>query len=532
MAHTSLFQAVKAANGWTLLTAMTLSVAATSYAMWQLSQGQQSEWIANGGLLGLLLSAIFGYRILRNSVRQKQSQMQLVEKWAHGMGHGEMQIDLPELKDPDFENLTRNINIIGDQLRELTWDMESAVNKETERLADKTRSLQVLYDVAASVNMARDMDDLLTCFLHTLIELVHAEAATVRLLSGEGHMRLVASNGFDTEVIAAERVIPDSQRGLCGAAILDGSTRRAYHAEPTGQIDQEAPEAHAMYIPFVDDDSVEMLTVPLKYRDKTLGVYNLFIHKDKMIQEGTMELLTSIGQHLGMAIEKNRLDDEATRLSLIEERGRLANELHDSLAQTLASMKFQTSMVDDSLSQGDDNAVRKELKKLKNSLAEAYTELRELIAHFRAPVEEHGLIPGLQALINRFKRQTDITIFFQHHGNDIDLPIEVEMQAMRIVQESLANIRKHAHARTVRVMVRCTDDRHYSILIEDDGVGFGTPTLDGKPGEHIGLSIMKERAQRIGGTLDIESEPGEGTQVTLDFDYPQRAQPELKLNNG
>lgn len=101
---------------------------------------------------------------------------------------------------------------------------------------------------------------------------------------------------------------------------------------------------------------------------------------------------------------------------------------------------------------------------------------------------------------------------------------------LRIVQEALANIRKHADAHTVRILLRCRVPGQYTLLVEDDGQGFASPKRNGHPGEHIGLSIMQERARRLGGELRVESEPGEGTRVELRFrpgsrlrDVPERA---------
>jgi two-component system nitrate/nitrite sensor histidine kinase NarX len=93
------------------------------------------------------------------------------------------------------------------------------------------------------------------------------------------------------------------------------------------------------------------------------------------------------------------------------------------------------------------------------------------------------------------------------------------MQVVRIIQESLTNTRKHSQAQHVRVLVHCNEEGDFRTLIEDDGVGFGDAVLDGSPGEHVGLSIMQERAQRLGGALRIESEPGEGTRIELTFHH-------------
>lgn len=102
---------------------------------------------------------------------------------------------------------------------------------------------------------------------------------------------------------------------------------------------------------------------------------------------------------------------------------------------------------------------------------------------------------------------------------DLQLSPVSELQVLRIVREALNNVRKHSRAQTVRVLVRCESGGSYRILVEDDGVGIGIdePAIDASPGEHLGLSIMHERARRISGDLRIESEPGEGTRISLSF---------------
>jgi two-component system nitrate/nitrite sensor histidine kinase NarX len=130
-------------------------------------------------------------------------------------------------------------------------------------------------------------------------------------------------------------------------------------------------------------------------------------------------------------------------------------------------------------------------------------------------MDQRGLVPALSKLVERFNQETGISTFFQPDCLKTDLDTTQEMQALRIVQESLANIRKHANAHTVRVLLRCRGPGQYLILVEDDGVGFEGAAPKGNPGEHIGLSIMEERARRVDGELSIESEPGEGTRVEL-----------------
>ncbi|HHI76423.1 MAG TPA: histidine kinase, partial [Gammaproteobacteria bacterium] len=206
---------------------------------------------------------------------------------------------------------------------------------------------------------------------------------------------------------------------------------------------------------------------------------------------------------------------EARRLSIVEERTALAHELHDSLAQTLASLRFQVRMLQDVLRSGDRQAACDDLARISNGLDEAHTELRELLHSFRAPMEQRGLTKALRALAERFQQESGIQTFFQTACREPELGSAEEMQIMRIAQEALANIRKHAQAHTVRMLLGCQADGQLTLLVEDDGVGFDNAAKAGRPGEHIGLAIMEERAQRLGGRLRIESEPGEGTRLEL-----------------
>ena len=124
---------------------------------------------------------------------------------------------------------------------------------------------------------------------------------------------------------------------------------------------------------------------------------------------------------------------------------------------------------------------------------------------------------ALERLVERFGRETGVHVLFQNQCREPNLTSAEEMQMLRVAQECLANIRKHARAHTVRVMFSCRGADNYSLLIEDDGIGFEGVAKQGRPGENLGLSIMEERARRLGGNLRIESDVGEGTRVELSY---------------
>lgn len=484
-----------------------IALGATS--LWVLQPISPSQLIGVLTLVALaLITLIVLYQKIQEQLLLPLSQL---KSWAIEINTGNLSTRLPDYLPGDFKALAKNINELGDRIENLTLDMQSQVKKQTEHIERKSHSLEIVYDVAASINISRNLDDLLTRFLHSLKEVVNARAAVVRLVTDDNQMRLVASLGFDKDLMEREQLIP-SEHCLCGTAFRDGSVLFQKNITQCDKIIGRQ---------FFDVDNVHMIAVPLQYRDKTLGVYNLFVDSEDFAEpEDIEDLLTSIGRHLGMAIDKARSDDEANRFAIMEERNRLSHELHDSLAQTLASLRFQVRVLDEKIRLGEEPSIWHELEKIENNLDEAYLELRELITHFRAPVDKRGLVPAVEHLIERFKYQNDIAIFLQKEWNVLSLSPNIEVQALRIIQESLNNISKHSQAHTVRVIMRSTVQGECNILIEDDGVGMDVPPeSDRVSGDHLGLSIMDERAKRMGGTFKIESELGEGTRTILTFKH-------------
>jgi two-component system nitrate/nitrite sensor histidine kinase NarX len=439
-----------------------------------------------------------------------------LKHWSGEIRGGNLDIRLRPKEMGQLKDVSLDINNLLDYLQNLTLHMDEEVARQTKRFEQKTNSLQVLYDVATSLNTSRDLNDLLTRFLHTMRDIVEAQAGTVRLLRDNGQMEMVASIGLEDEVIEEERFVP-VKRCLCGNAVTEGEVLFQDDLSPCNKW---------LGRPMLVDSDLEMIAVPLQYHGKNLGVYNLFVESDNIdSREDVKALFTSIGRHLGMAIEKANLDDEAKRLSIIKERNALAHELHDSLAQTLASLRFQVSMLDEAIDQQGADVTHEDIQQIKGGLDEAYTELRELLAHFRAPINSRGLLAALEDLISNFRKQSGMHVLLQKEWDTSTLSANMEMQVLRIIQEALANTRKYSKAHTVRVMLRSDENENYHVLIEDDGIGMDKPAFSGHPGEHLGLSIMQERARYLGGKLLIESEPGEGTRVQLKFSNADSDEP-------
>lgn len=445
-------------------------------------------------------------RRIRNNLLEPLTHLR---NWALRMRGGNLAARIPQLSVGEFADLARDINALGESLATLTRDMDAQVRKQTERLEQKSRTLEVLYDVAANINASRDLDELLTRFLHTLKRIVDAKAATVRLLNDSGELRLIAAVDMDNEVVERERYVSVS-RCQCGSAAVHGIIQ-CQNVRTCGELNER---------PMFADENLEMVAVPIRYRDKNLGVYNLFVAQPRLVErEDIKDLLTSIGQHLGTAIEKSRLEHETRRLALMEERTLLANELHDSLAQTLASLRFQVQILEGNLIHAETRTAQ-DIENMKIGLDKANTELRQLLANFRTPMDERGVIPAIADLVDRLHKESGIATFFQNESKGLELPPSHEVQVLHIVQEALSNVRKHSKAKNARVLLRSDHQGHCTVIVEDDGQGMTVPFCSTQPGEHIGLAIMRERVSRLRGTLVIETEPDEGTRLEFSFYCP------------
>ncbi|NNG12646.1 MAG: GAF domain-containing protein [Halobacteria archaeon] len=429
-----------------------------------------------------------------------------IRTWARNLREGRYSDPIPTPVDSSCAGLADDLNRLGSRLR-----IPAASGTGTPGTREpESASLQVLYEVVSSINTAHGLDDLLNRFLFTLKRITAAHAAVIWLAYHPSRVELGTSSGIDESLIMPERT--DVRRCLYERAMTEGKI----------WIDKNLDKCEKIAgRPFFDKQDIALASIPMRYRGNIVGVINLFLGKDRIEHIESMKpLLNSVGHHLSTAIERSRSDEETHKHLISEERTRIAHELHDSLAQTLASIRYQVRVLDETLHQGDESTTWQQLERIENSLDEANTELRELISNFRAPVSGRGLIGAIEQTVSQYRSETGIKTYLQKEWAVDNLPNETEIQILRIIQEALWNIRKHSQAKTVRIMLRHRFDHKYHILIEDDGIGF-RETAHGSPGEHVGLTIMRERASRIGGKLRVESEPGEGTRVVLEFTDPK-----------
>lgn len=362
-------------------------------------------------------------------------------------------------------------------------------------------SLTLLYRITSALSSAHEEKQVLHDFLVLLKQHFDARAGSIQLINDDGLMDLVSYFG-----------ITEEQANSIQHAPIDGHL----FSFETDVIDEIQIRQNELEI---DDLPPKQLCIPVRFKIRTLGVINLFVENEIDINEELAYLLLSLGAHLGEFFERAHIEQKSRQQLVKDERNIIANELHDSLAQTLASLRFQVRILDQSLQLVGDFMAFKTIEAVEHALDEATTDLRELIAHCRVPIEQQGLVPAVKRAVEKFRKDTGIHILLQCEEQTLPLPSNMELNAYRIVQEALTNVKKHANAYIVRVLLSRDHDGNIRILIENDGKGFDQSKIQSSEGEHLGLTIMKERARHLGGELKIESEPDEGTRVELSFRY-------------
>jgi len=433
-------------------------------------------------------------------------------KWLQQVCDGELEahIELPpshrHYKELDFH--TRNLT---SSLRHLSTDMESLVESQTSRLETQNRVLELLFQLTSDVASELDLQSVLNKVCTHLSGWLDG-AFVAAYMREEGSLKLRAASG-----------------------------------PMSGHSNSHRP---AEDLPVIDLDRRENLPYKLNFKasiDETNSKIQIPIFKNKVVV-GMVEIVSSapltnnpielqgvfqtVSEQLSVFILKNAALESAHNARLIKERIQFGAELHDSLAQTLLATGYKVKMLRESLSSDSgDPAVSAlaDVKRIEEMINEANAEVRSLIGEYRKPLSEHRYANAIRKIIQDFNHTSDIEVFFQLDNPGILFTAREDTVVQRVIGEALNNARKYSKATAIRVYIRVEDSGARSVLIEDDGKGFcvNATTLEasGTSSDHIGLSIMRDRALSIGAILTIESEIDDGTRVFLKL-------PPLELAEG
>jgi two-component system nitrate/nitrite sensor histidine kinase NarX len=357
---------------------------------------------------------------------------------------------------------------------------------------------------------AGELKTLLKTFLEIIIGTTHATAGVVRLLSPDGHtLQIMCSAGLSNELQkAAESFVdidcePDNiatlERVACAPCIRTYDTRQDCRHESSS--------------------FQSLVTASLEAPDHpgtSLGVLNLFFEAPREVASGTMNTVAAFAAMMGASIEYTRINRESHRTELLAERRVIANDIHDSLAQTLTFARMRISLLLEAIRTGNELAGTKYTRDIDEALEISQKSARELISDFRSGLNPGGLLASIEDLVVQFRERNSIVLEYQNRLVDLALPIEHEIQVYNILREALTNIGRHSGATHARLFVDANFG-YYIFTVEDNGVGAHTfAPVEG----HFGVMIMRERAHRIGGEIKVESAIGLGTKVQLFFPEP------------
>lgn len=377
------------------------------------------------------------------------------------------------------------------------------------------RQMTIFRSIAEVLNRSFTLREALDGALHRIIELMDVETGWIFLLDPDtNQFRLAADANLPAALLTASkrRMTGDCR---CLTMLREGQLTAAVNLIQCARLEQALPQA---------PESHRHASVPLVAQDQTVGILNLLLSHGRSFSDEELTMLESIGHELAVAIQRARLfeqvrDQEHTRRELLqrllvaqeEQRRRIAQDLHDHAGQMMTALIIQLAQLA-SRAEHVDGQMSAALQKLHALAQQGLDELRRLVYELRpAILDDLGLGPAIRSYAETYLRAVGLQVDLQVTEMGDRLPPEIETVAFRIIQEASTNALRHAHARKLEVRV----DRRSELLlimVRDDGIGFD-PEQGGRDKATLGLHGMRERAQLVGGTVQVLSVPGVGTTI-------------------
>ncbi|HUP31874.1 MAG TPA: GAF domain-containing protein [Gaiellaceae bacterium] len=385
--------------------------------------------------------------------------------------------------------------------------LERRVVEQNRRLEQRNQELAALLAVGRAAASSLELPDILGKAMDAILEVTSAEATEVWLYAEE-KLRLAGHRGADSEAFA-ERTTLALGEGLPGLAAESGEPIIVHELTGDDRFVRSGVKRRGFesYCAF-----------PLRHGERTVGVLGVAARDPrKLCSADELRLLGGIGERLATAIENAQLHGRVLDGAVVEERVRIARELHDGLAQVLGYINTQTLAIRKLVASGRAGEAQDKLAAMEEAARRVYSDVREAILGLRVSTAgSNGLVPTLQDYLADYGRMAGVAVELDadERAERLVLPASVEIQLVRIVQEALSNVRKHARAENARVSVRF-DGGRLAVEVADDGRGFDpdAPPATGWP--RFGLQTMRERAHALGATFNVVSRPGRGATVAV-----------------
>jgi two-component system, NarL family, nitrate/nitrite sensor histidine kinase NarX len=420
----------------------------------------------------------------------------------------------------EFQDLAASFEGMRLELREARARQSRWTAELETRVSQRTQQLAALSQVTATASRSLELDVLGATALEQALLVMDMEAGGLWLLEEDGTLRLSAETGMSPRARARlQRLAPE--QGVTGRAGVSGLT----------VVVEDLLISPELSSPVVLEEGFRgMVAVPIRLRERILGVLDVFTSRPRAFSADEVALLTSIGQQIGIALDSVRLLHEvratAERLAGLQERERIGIELHDGLLQTLGYLYLKTDQMEELAARNGLTELARQLAAQRDVLEQSSQDVRRFISHLdELPPPPARLQDALEEMVDDFRAtapgDTPLRVDFRVEAPDRRLPAEVVIHLVAIAREALTNAALHGRAKhaTIDAEQSAAEEQ---LTVVDDGSGFdpAQPPNDGR--FHFGLTVMQARAARIGGRLDIESTPGCGTRVRVRWPLARR----------
>ena len=396
--------------------------------------------------------------------------------------------------------------MFGPSTEEHTWETES-----------RQRVAQGLREILTVLNSNRTLDEVLNYIIASACHLFDTGAGAIyRLDTKDSCLRVRSSHGLAAAVETLDLTVDN---GPIGEAVLKRTPVAVADLTTVGMSVRKA--AKSTYVPGTNEPLLQLrkhyralVAVPIVIKEQVYGALALYYEEPRQSSAEEMQWASVLSDQTALAIENARLVKAIQGKAILEERQRIARDLHDSVTQALYGISLYAEAATRLLASGNINMVNEHLSMLQSTALETLQEMRMLIYELRPPVlEQEGLVAALHARLESVEGRSNLATKFIVEGVN-QLPATVEQALYRIAQEALNNVLKHAHAYRTTVSLRQIGSV-VILEISDDGVGFDAIAVHEKGG--LGLRGMEERVSQLGGRLTLQCTQGAGTLVRVEL---------------
>ena len=412
----------------------------------------------------------------------------------------------------DFPGVLVLVCILAVGVTVFSFAIFGAIGRVEERILQRNRELAAVLAVGQATASSVELSQMLDKALDAILGVTPAETAEIWLTTDDGALALERQRGIGVDVPRARDRL-DPGEGLSGLAVQQGSAV---------VVHDPASDPRFLSREITELGLLTYCALPLRHRDETVGVLAVACRDRSAFSDASeLRLLEGIGEQMAVAIENARLLGRVLDAAALEERERIARDLHDGLAQVLGYINTQALAIKKHLASGRPEEARELVGTMEEAARHVYGDIREEIMGLRAARE--GLVPSLRAYLSGYGRMAGVVpeVRISDAAEALRLPGATEIQLLRIIQEALSNVRKHAGAGSATVSLDLAGDE-LRLEVEDDGRGFDpdSPARTGWP--RFGLQTMRERAHALGGTFELRSSPGAGTSIVVSVPVASR----------